>query len=175
MSMLKGYTMIIDDHCECRKVFTPFQLIDQRNATQHALLSLVPRAGSSECCRIAMLIYSLIVTFPLSFNVSPIQQLVKLLHTALGTWNGDDQNLLWILAMGGIGAIESGDRMWFVKIFRGLTIKMGITSWSEAKNVLRQSLWHDATNEQDGLDLWQESRDSHKLEGRVHQTAPLFE
>lgn len=59
LSMLKSYTMMIEDFCEGRNVVTASVLIDHRNMTQHALLSLPPRVGSSECYRLAALIYSL--------------------------------------------------------------------------------------------------------------------
>ncbi|KAK9250380.1 hypothetical protein V1507DRAFT_36440 [Lipomyces tetrasporus] len=45
LSMLDSYTIMIDDFCEGRKIVTASVLIDHRNTTQHALLSLPPRVG----------------------------------------------------------------------------------------------------------------------------------
>lgn len=156
-SMLRDYTMIIDDHCEGRQILTLSMLIDHRNATQHALLSLPPRSGTAECYRLAALIYSLLVTFPLPYSVAPFQYLVMQLMEALTIWDGDDDMLLWVLTLGGIGATGLDQRLWFVSNLQATASKIGIKSWSEARYVMTKGLWHEATNDGDGRDLWIES------------------
>jgi hypothetical protein len=158
LSMLQSYTTTIDDFCEGRKVVTASVLLDHRNTTQHALLSLPPRAGRSECYRLAALIYSLLVTFPLPYSVAPFKCLVTQLKIALAEWDGDDDNmLLWVLAMGGIGATGLGKRVWFVREFQDVSIRIGVGSWTEARDIIKRGLWHEATNDGDGQDLWLES------------------
>lgn len=158
LSMLQTYTVMIDDFCEGRKVVAASVLLDYRNATQHALLSLSPRDGRSECYRLAALIYSLLVTFPLPYSVAPFKYLVTRLKIALTKRDGDwDDMLLWVLAIGGIGATGLDERMWFVRRFQNATKRIGVRSWTEAKDIITRGLWHEATNDGDGQDLWLES------------------
>lgn len=156
-SMLRDYTMMIDDHCEGRHILTLSALIDHRNATQHALLSLQPRSSTSECYRLAALIYSLLVTFPLPYSVAPFQSLVIQLMDALTNWDEDDDMLLWVLTLGGIGATGLDERLWFVNNLQATAAKIDIKSWGEARHIMTKGLWHEATNDRDGRDLWIES------------------
>jgi hypothetical protein len=157
LSMLNSYTIMIDDFCEGRKVVTASVLIDHRNTMQHALLSLPPRVGSSECYRLAALIYSLLVTFPMPYIAAPFQHLVTQLKIALDGWDGSDQMLIWVLTMGGIGAMGLSEREWFVNQFREAVTRMGVTTWNEAKESIKRGLWFEATNDRDGNDFWLES------------------
>jgi hypothetical protein len=79
---------------------------------------------------------------------------------ALSEWDGDDQMLVWVLAMGGIGAIGLGERGWFVNAFQRAVKRTGVTSWIEARDVIKRGLWFEATNDGDGHDLWLESQNS---------------
>lgn len=157
ISMLRDYTMMIDDHCEGRQILTTSALIDHRNMTQHALLSLPPRSGTSECYRLAALIYSLLVTFPLPYCVAPFKYLVMQLMKALTDWEGDDHMLLWVLTMGGIGATGLDERPWFISNLEATAAKIGIRTWVEARHIMTRGLWHEATNDGDGRDLWLDS------------------
>jgi hypothetical protein len=162
LSMLNSYTIKIDDFCEGRKIVTASELIDHRNTTQHALLSLPPRIGKAECYRLAATIYSLLVTYPLPYIVAPFGRLVGLLKAELvAGWDdedGDNNMLVWVLAMGAIGAIGLEEREWFVRRFGEVTQRMGIDSWVEARKVLKRGLWFDATNDGDGRDSWIDSQ-----------------
>jgi hypothetical protein len=156
--MLDSYTVMIDNFCEGRKVVTASVLIDHRNMTQHALLSLPPRLGMNECYRLAALIYSLLVTFPLQYIAAPFHRLVAELKLALASWDGDDQMLIWVLTMGGIGAMGLAERKWFVNKFRDTVTRVGFGSWNEVKEVLQRRLWLESTNDRDGSDFWLESQ-----------------
>jgi len=158
LSMLNSYTIMIDDFCEGRRVVTASVLIDHRNMAQHALLSLVPRIGHSECYRIAALIYSFLVTFPLPYIAAPFQKLVTKLKMALATWDLGDEMLLWVLAMGGIGAVGLDERQWFASRFRRAVMRLKVGSWDEAKKFINRGLWYEAANERDGYDFWLESQ-----------------
>jgi hypothetical protein len=156
--MLKRYTMMIDDLCEGRKIVAASELIDHRNTTQHALLSLPPRTGNSECYRLAALIYSLLVTYPLPYIAAPFKALVSQLKVELASWDDSDDMLIWVLTMGAIGAIGLKEREWFVETFRKATTTMRMRSWGEAREVIKKGLWYEPTNNGDGNDLWIESR-----------------
>ncbi|RDW71665.1 hypothetical protein BP5796_07699 [Coleophoma crateriformis] len=156
--MLKGYTKMIDDFSEGRKVVAASVLSDHRNLTQHALLSLPKRAGNAECYRLTAMIYSLLVTFPLPYTAAPFQDLITQLKTELAHWEGGDDMIVWVLTIGAIGAIGLREREWFVNTFCGVTMSMGIRSWDRVKEVLQRGLWYEATNNGDGIDLWTESQ-----------------
>lgn len=150
--------MMIDDLCQGRKIVVASELIVHRNTTQHALLSLPPRTGTAECCRLAALIYSLLVTYPLPYIAAPFKLLVKQLKIEVAAWDGSDDMLIWVLTMGAIGALGLKEREWFVENFLKATTTMGMRSWSEAREVIKRGLWYEPTNEADGKDLWIESR-----------------
>jgi hypothetical protein len=157
--MLKSYTMMIEDFCEGQNVVTASMLIDYRNMTQHALLSLPLRVGSSECYRLAALIsYSLLVTFSIPYIIAPFQRLVGQLKLALAGWDDSDQMLIWVLTMGGIGTIGLEEREWFVQEFCGVTIRVGVRLWDEAREILKRGLWLGQTNDRDGGDIWLDSQ-----------------
>ncbi|KAJ8103419.1 hypothetical protein POJ06DRAFT_279217 [Lipomyces tetrasporus] len=134
LSMLDSYTIMIDDFCEGRKIVT----------------------ASSD--RLATLIYSLLVTFPLPYSVAPFKYLVTQLRIALTEWDGDDHMLVWVLTMGGIGATGLGKRVWFMKKLQDAAMRIGVRSWIELRDIIKRGLWHEATNDRDGQDLWLESR-----------------
>lgn len=159
LSMLSSYTIMIDDFCNGRRNVPMSVLIDHRNAAQHALLSVPPREGKYECCRLSALIYSLLVTFPLPYLVAPFQQLVAKLKLALTGWDESDDLIIWVLTVGGIGAIGLREREWFVKQFQAATQKMGLNSWYQCRVlVAKTGLWLGATNDGDGRELWNESQ-----------------
>lgn len=163
LSMLNSYTLMIDDFCQGLRPVTESVLIDHRNTVQNALLSLQPKDGSYECCRLASLIYSLLVTFPLPSASAPLWRLVGLLKVALTEWDGGDETLIWILTLGGIGAIGTSERKWFVYKFRCIMTMTGIVSWDEAKVIIKGGLWHEVTNNEDGYDFWLESQSIQEL------------
>lgn len=150
---------MIDDFCQGRYSVPSSVLIDHRNTAQHALLSLMPGAGSYECYRLSALIYSLLVTFPMPYIVAPFQQLVTKLQLALDGWTESDEMLAWVLTIGGVGAIGLREREWFVKEFNTVALKMGLKSWYQSREIiLKTGLWLAATNDGDGREFWNESQ-----------------
>ncbi|TAQ89702.1 hypothetical protein B7494_g1993 [Chlorociboria aeruginascens] len=114
--------------------------------------------SGSECFRLAALVYSLLVTSLLPRSVAPFQRLVPRLKVALTWWDGGDEMLVLVLAMGGIGAPGLGDRKWFVNEFRTAVTRIGVGSWDEAKEMIRLGLWFGATNDRDRNDFWLETQ-----------------
>lgn len=158
LSKLNSYTTMVDNFCEGRQIVPASVLIDQRNMTQHALLSLPPSVGTPECYRLAALIYSLLVTFPLPYSVAPFGYLVRQLKIALSEWDGDDHSLIWVLTMGGIGATGLGERIWFMKELQDAAVRIGVRSWPKLREIIKTGLWHETTNGRDGQDLWLDSK-----------------
>ena len=149
-------------------------LADKRNFTQHALMSLPPKAdidaGANsifplyEPCRLAAIIFSLIVVFPIPASTAPFAELGRRLREALTDqdfrqiWPKSSRLVLWILFMGGIAAVNSEhDRNWYVSVLErvaGRSLK--IDSWTGIKAVLEDHLWLEEINENDGKTLWRE-------------------
>ncbi|KAJ6022200.1 hypothetical protein N7540_007704 [Penicillium herquei] len=114
-SYVRGDTLRLDAQMMC----------DRRNLAQYNLMSIPSTSGQhhesalSEICRIAAIIYSIGVTFPLSGVGAPFPKLVQLLQSELENSeilesdpqvSTTNQVLLWVLTMGGIASIERSER-----------------------------------------------------------------
>jgi hypothetical protein len=169
------YTIIVDDYAQGRLMHISMTtLIDLRNGTQHALISL-PAAYSHlpdprideplyEACRLAAIIYSILVVFPLPASKAPFPELIIQLKEELSnpnsniknTWERSPELLLWILFMGGIAAIGLPERTWYVRAISGLAVSMKLSSNARLREILQSFLWLGSTSDGDGCDLWTE-------------------
>jgi hypothetical protein len=146
-------------------------LADQRNFTHHRLLSLPHHPISEtdptpdllyESTRLATYIYSLLVTFPFYPNMAPFDELASLLKSevsvldTLDLFVNETRLLIWILVMGGIAAIDTVERLWFVSMLRELIVSVGVSNWEEMRDLLRCFLWLESINDVDGRVLWGE-------------------
>lgn len=150
---------------------------DWRNLIQHTMLLLpsytdLPSAPHPrpiyEPTRLAMLIYSLTVVFPLPPQTAPLAVLTGQLRAALHTtdlrssWSSSQQSrrlLLWILFVGGVAARDMPvQRSWFVGVLRRLTAKDNQVQKFEdlKKSVLNRLLWLDRSCDAAGRLLWKE-------------------
>jgi len=153
---------------------------DKRNLLQWSLLSIpsgkdLPESSQPrpiyEATRLAMMIYSLAVIFPLPPQTSPIPILVGELRTALqnpglrSSWLSTHQArrlLIWILFVGGIAARDvPEDRSWFISVLRGLTAKENrVIKFEDLKrDVLSRILWLDQSCDNAGRLFWAEILD----------------
>jgi hypothetical protein len=152
---------------------------DSRNLIQHALLSLptgdsLPVSSQArpiyEPTRLAMMIYSLAVVFPLPTQTSPLPVLVGQLRTALSTaslatWSSTHQTrrlFIWILFIGGVAARDfPEDRAWFIGVLRKLSPKENrVTKFDEVKkDVLSRILWLERSCDGAGRIFWAEVTD----------------
>ena len=172
------FTIIVENHVQGRwtpRTFTV--IIDQRNFVQHSLMSLKSQQelfdGDStvdeplyECCRLAAIVFSLLVIFPLPPVYGPFEGLAEQLHLELALVSLYDQTaprsrlLLWTLTMGAIAAIGCPERPWFLSKIQGLSAKMNLGGWAQFKDVLQSFLWLPSTNDPDGRELWIEVQDA---------------
>jgi hypothetical protein len=152
------------------------QFCDRRNLIQYTMLSIpsqkdLPDPTSPrpiyEPTRLAMLIYSLTVIFPLPPQTAPIAALTGQLKAALqqtdlrSTWSSSHQagRLLWILLVGSLAARDvPEDRNWFVAMLRRLTAKESrVRKFEDLKTeVLSRILWLDRSCDAAGRLLWAE-------------------
>jgi len=156
------------------------RMCDERNLIQHTLSSqpkYVDLPVSSqlrsiyEPVRVAMLMYSLTVIFPLPPQTAPIFSGVELLKEALQdskmrpNWSSTPQTkrlLVWILFIGAAASRDMPEeRSWFVTALRKLTLPNGINDFEKLKqDVLSRILWLDRSCDVAGKLLWAEIDDS---------------
>ncbi|KIY01513.1 uncharacterized protein Z520_03065 [Fonsecaea multimorphosa CBS 102226] len=167
------FTVVVENHASGRWMpRTSPEIIDQRNFVQHKLMSLWSAEElltardvavddlQYETCRLACIIYSFIVVFPVPPVVGPFETLIDRIKRALQAteWkNFDPPRLrlhLWILAMGAIGSIGLPDRPWFLLRIMEVLDEFDIKGWKDLKVLLQSFLWHPRTSDPDGLDIW---------------------
>ena len=174
LAQFSDFTFFLDNFVEGRYVLhEPVELTDARNYSQHALMWLpTSRALSTtsqvevdaqyETCRLATLLYSLLVVFPLPPTVGLFEKPVRRLRTEVAALSSLQQGFdgprrklhYWILTMGGVASIGLSERQYFLKELIDQSDRLSIKSWQEALDTLKHFLWHPTTNNKDGLDLW---------------------
>jgi len=172
------FTVVVENHTEGRWIPRTFTvIIDQRNFVQHRLMSLrtaqeLGAAGLAveeplyECCRLAMIVYSFLVVFPLPPEAGPFEALVASLRAELSRATAVARThppapsrwplLLWIITMGAIAAIGLPERPWFAVQARTAAARMAMGDWIDMRDVLQSFLWLSSTSDPDGRDLWAE-------------------
>lgn len=152
-------------------------IADQRNLTQHTLLSLPPstdlptfyshpmESTTYEACRLAALIFAVGVIFPIPTPNTPLPKLAQQLHsvlqhpTASALWDFPSTRipLVWVLILGGIAATNTPQRPFFVETLRETAHRSGLTSYQDVKRMLEMMLWYDAACDDAGEALWSEA------------------
>lgn len=157
-SYVRGDTLRLDAQVMC----------DRRNLAQYNLMCIVPQTGMqqesalSEITRIATVIYSVGVTFPLAGVGAPFSKLVKLLRLEItdsrilemASFRESTRCfLLWALVMGGITAEES-DKAWYITVLANLISQYQFTDWKKLKGSLKMILWLDSACDMAGKELY---------------------
>jgi hypothetical protein len=166
---LRDYTLAVDDYVESRPEAQGLGIIaDERNFAHHSLLSLTPNEKADvveqecplyELCRLAAIIYSLAIVFPLPVTTAPFTKLGLQVGkqmskpTVHARWTEVPQLMLWITVMAAIASIGSSERSWYVSILGRFIGRLKMGSWAEMKEHLRDFLWFGSINDIDGLDL----------------------
>lgn len=152
-------------------------LADQRNCTQYTLLSLPPstdlptytshptESTTYEACRLATLVFSVGVIFPIPTPNTPLPRLSQQLHSVLqqptstGLWTSPNARipLIWILILGGIAATNTPQRPFFVSALAETAHRSGLSSWQDVKRILEMMLWYDLACDEAGELLWLEA------------------
>jgi hypothetical protein len=152
-------------------------LADQRNLTQHTLLSLPPaadlhtffslsHAATYEACRLAALIFGVGVLFPIPAQNTPLNNLARLIQGVLQQPNSSElwsaattrMPLIWILTLGGIAANDIPERTWFVSALADTMSQTGVQTWHSLKAILEAMIWYDAACDLAAEALWFECR-----------------
>ncbi|KAE9381923.1 hypothetical protein N431DRAFT_476667 [Stipitochalara longipes BDJ] len=168
LQSMAAYTIIVHNHIQENAVQdNKGKLADIRNFVQHHLLSLPASDKLTaipdslyEATRLAALIYSLLVVFPIHGPRAPFVELASQLRFNVSFLDLEKQmrlkHLLWIVVMGAISGMNTPNRIWFVWAVRELSLRLKINAWEEVKDILGQFLWFENTNNRDGRKVWEE-------------------
>lgn len=148
---------------------------DERNWIQHQLLSLpsqeeihfgnqagllLPSKAVYEVIRISLLLYSLLVIFPIPFEFGPFTRLRVMLQRALADPSVGrelpSEVLLWVVTIASLPWSVEG-RGWFQNALQGLTSHMSWVTWEEAKLVLGSVMWQDSVLDSMLAQVWPHS------------------
>ncbi|KIV89266.1 hypothetical protein PV10_08845 [Exophiala mesophila] len=146
-------------------------LVEARNSAQHQLLSQMPPPDVEtsdgpgaiiQACRLATLVFSDMVIFP----VPPMQgvkprlasMLKKALEGCAASRNGSSYAymLLWATSLGAISASFTPDRPWYVEQLSQQVLLLGIDQWSSMEFALSKFLWWSPVCNEPGEKLWRE-------------------
>ena len=147
------------------------QIAMARNFAQHDLLSL-PHLSSVissqenciyEVCRLASLIFSDMVLWPLPAATKVRERLALNLMSALGacrlllSWASYPSLLLWATVLGGIVAGRTARRNWFFRQLDNGVIKRTMNAWSVVKGILSTFLWWDFVCHEPAAEFWKDA------------------
>jgi hypothetical protein len=179
--LLCNYTIAVHNHVQGTPQGQSVSILaDERNFVQYSLMSLESHGRNLkwrheyplyELCRLAAMIYSLTVVFPLPSTTAPFETLGAQIRELMSNkviharWNESPHLMLWVTVMAAIASIASENRSWFVCILDRLINRFKITRWFEMKEILQKYLWFDGTNDTDGVKLWEEIEQSSPFKG----------
>jgi hypothetical protein len=148
-------------------------IADQRNFIHHKLMSLPGNSsnelvlndnGLYEVTRLAAIIFSLLVIFPIAPIAAPFAELATKLREAMSQIETSSLSpdtlrcLVWIVSLGGIAAIGSAERTWFITTLANLSQRIEMYDWFMVRELLVSFLWLPSANDADAMALWTESR-----------------
>lgn len=173
LEAMAEHTAVIDSHCKGVVLISDMAgFIDRRNVLQHRLMSL-PRSeelsrgdisslSMYEVIRHTAMIYSAAVIFPIPPHQGLFPKLAHLVHSILDAsrfdpfWKACPKTVLWVLVLGGIAAVETDDRPYYVHSLVFLSRLLKITRWEDVVEVLLHHLWLDSACDAGGRALWRE-------------------
>ncbi|KAI8627015.1 hypothetical protein F5Y19DRAFT_185426 [Xylariaceae sp. FL1651] len=131
---------------------------------QHRILSLP--VGRDEVCRLATLIFSYGVTFPI-MDPRPIKtladQLREILKQPSQTKDHDKRTILWATMLGAIASANTELEQFFAWRIRLLSKTMKVYHWLSVKSMLRGFVWLDRACDQGGQTIWSKSVSQRKI------------
>jgi len=168
---LANYTRASDDFLNQRpEAYGQAVMTDQRNSTQHMLMSLLLSNDDDyfdscdlyELCWLAAVAYSMVATFPLAPNAAPFGRIAQLIRfkmsssTVLTAWSREPHLMLWMTVMGAVCAVGTPDRTLYVEVLRQEALRLDIHDWNDLRAHLMNFLWFPVASDVDGLELWED-------------------
>jgi len=146
--------------------------IDRRNGIQHRLMSLpageelrlgeVSSIRMYEVIRYAAMIYGAAVIFPLPALQGVFVKLAGRLKATLDeskfdpAWRAYPKTLVWVLVLGGISALETAERQWYVRLLASVSSSFKVSTWEDVLEGLKTHLWLESACDAGGRNLWEE-------------------
>jgi hypothetical protein len=121
-----------------------------------------PATSISEACRFAVALHVMTPWRGLRPDPTPvINDLVHRLKACLGpiiASSPPSELLLWLLFTGGVSALGTPERSWFVKHLVSVAGDLGLERWEDVRDVLKKVIWHEILCERSYRRLWEEVR-----------------
>jgi len=166
-------TTVIECHTKGVNAITDMTLfIDRRNSIQHRLISLpigedLNNGEASniliyDAVRYTAMIYGAAVIFPLPALQGVFRKLATRLREVIGEngfnrgWQDYPKTLLWVLVLGGVAALETTERYFYVQKLACLSTIFNILEWDDIVIDLKNHLWLESACHAGGRDLWDE-------------------
>ncbi|PGH15694.1 hypothetical protein AJ79_02288 [Helicocarpus griseus UAMH5409] len=128
----------------------------------------LPNYNIYEPTRLAAMIYSMLVVFPLPAANRPFPRLCRMTKAALiaadiesispvnphfnpqtSCWSGATDVLFWVLMLGAMAARNTPSEEWFVERARDARLVYGVRSWKQIKGIVEGVMWMDCV-----CDFW---------------------
>ncbi|KIW34726.1 uncharacterized protein PV07_01484 [Cladophialophora immunda] len=169
---LSQYTLAVDDYLAARPEAPSLAILEElRCFVMHGILSLTPDVNEARptgaevlyTCQLAALTYGMLCVFPLP--AAPFELLASRIRLCLSrcdfgrAWSEAPDLVLWTAFIGGVAAqgLDNGTRSWYVRLVDRCRRMLRIDSWTALRDdVLLEFLWLPATNDADGVELWDE-------------------
>lgn len=130
-------------------------LLKARNTVQHALLSAASRGSGSDSrrtiyeklCRLAALIFSDMVIFPIPPAQGLKSRLAKMLQSTLERVDQEPATsihsrlLVWITMMGAIASASTAYHCWYLQRLHSQLLQLKLTSWRDLRELCAKHLW----------------------------------
>jgi hypothetical protein len=152
---------LIEDSLEQRRSGLPLSLEllgHCRDIVQHRLLSLPDGRDDIEVVRLATLVFTYGVTYPLPrpeilHNICAL--LLEALHKPHCVAAHSDELLFWAAMMGALGVGEAKDNgQDFIIYLRRVTTRLGLTRWEDAQPLLKKFVWLSAACDRGARLIW---------------------
>jgi hypothetical protein len=175
---LRGYSSLLEGYAVGRVFNLDLgYVLKLRNLLHYHVLSLPAATFADtgtvshiyESLRLTLIVYSMLVLFPVPLMTSPYPTLAGLLRYELESirdeeWTAMSSLLLWILTLGGIAALDTPHRVWFSERLHLQLGDMGIISWEGFIHIMNSLLWLDSPCGVEGRILWKEAQEcGHQL------------
>lgn len=145
-------------------------IIRARNAVQHRLLSLISPSFATPVelatfttCRLAAMIYSEMVLFPMPLIAGVKPRLAYMLRKALGSdvqipeTSSMTQLRLWMVIFGAIAAKGTENRLWYIERLSSLMTVIDSKEYSDFVRTMKRYLWWDYACQEPALAAWSEA------------------
>ncbi|PGG96565.1 hypothetical protein GX51_07761 [Blastomyces parvus] len=128
-----------------------------------------------EPIRLAAMVYSMLVVYPLPAANRPFTRLSRMMKAALiaaeieniiptptnpyitdHCWSSATEMLLWVMVLGTMAARNTPSEDWFVERSRDAMRVVGVGSWEQLKRGLERVMWMDCVCDVGGLAVWNE-------------------